>query len=140
MSARILVLEDNAYLATALSRLLKRTGYDVTHANCCAKALAMDAHFDLGVFDLELPDGGGIEVSSELIRSGNLGSVVFFTATLDGALYKRAERLAPCIQKTDGIDVLLDTIRRALATMPARAVGSGNGGRVLRWRNGRRGR
>jgi len=139
MSARILVLEDNAYLATALSRLLKRMGYDVMHANCCASALAIDAHFDLGVFDLELPDGGGIEVSSELIGSGNLGAVVFFTATLDGALYKRAERMAPCIQKTDGIDVLLDAIRCELQTAPARAVGGGNGGKVLRWR-GRRGR
>jgi DNA-binding response OmpR family regulator len=127
MSARILVLEDNAYLATALSRLLKRIGYEVIHAESCAEARAIDEHFDLGVFDLELPDGEGIEFSSELMSSGNLGAVVFFTATLDGALFKRARRMAPCIQKTDKIEALLDTIRSTLASASRRAAGASNG-------------
>src|SRR6185503_4201201 len=127
MAVRILVLEDSAYLANALSRLLKRFGYDVVQAGCCATALASSGYFDLGLFELELPDGGGLEVSSELMNAGNLGSVVFFTATLDGALFKRAERTASCIQKTDGIEVLLDTIRRTLASNPRHAAGAGNG-------------
>jgi DNA-binding response OmpR family regulator len=138
MAARILVLEDNAYLANALSRLLNRIGYDVAHAECCAAALASDGYFDLGVFDLELPDGGGIEVSSELMTSGNLGAVVFFTATLDGPLFKRAERMGPCIQKTDGIEVLLDTIRQMLASNSGHAAGGGNGAQVIPMRRGRR--
>jgi DNA-binding response OmpR family regulator len=131
MSVRILVLEDNAYLAAALTRLLKRIGYDVQHANCCATARALDAHFDLGIFDLELPDGGGIEFSSELMHAGNLGAVVFFTATLDGALFQKARSMAPCIQKTDGIEALLSTIRHTLASAPRHAAGSGNGAQVL---------
>jgi DNA-binding NarL/FixJ family response regulator len=139
MAARIRVLEDNAYLANALSRLLKRIGYDVVLAECCETALANNGHFDVGVFDLELPDGGGIEVSSELMSKGSLASVVFFTATLDGALFKRAARIAPCIQKTDGIDVLLDAIRRTLADNPRHAAGAGNGGQVLPMRRGHRG-
>ncbi len=140
MDARILVLEDNAYLANALSRLLKRVGYDVAHAVSCAQALGSSGYFDLGVFDLELPDGGGIDVSTELMEAGKLGAVVFFTATLDGALFKRAERMAPCIQKTDGIEVLLDTIRQTLASSPRHAAGAENGGRVIPMRGGRRGR
>jgi DNA-binding NtrC family response regulator len=139
MAARILVLEDNAHLANALSRLLKRVGYDVVQAECCAAALASSGYFDLGVFDLELPDGGGIDVSSELMSIGNLGAVVFFTATLDGALFKRAERTAPCIQKTDGIEVLLDAIRRTLSDNSRHAAGGGNG-KVMPMRGGRRGR
>ena len=125
MSTRILVLEDNAYLAAALGRLLKRIGYDVRHVNCCAAARALDERFDLGVFDLELPDGGGIEISSELMSTGTLGAVVFFTATLDGELFQKARSLAPCIQKTDGIEALLQTIRCMLATEERQASGKG---------------
>jgi DNA-binding response OmpR family regulator len=115
MPVRILLVEDNAYLAPPLIRLLKRAGYEVTHVDCCAKARAVDGHFDLGVLDLELPDGGGIELSEELVRARHLGAVLFFTGTLDGALLRQAERLAPCVRKTDGTEALLAAIRGALA-------------------------
>jgi len=115
MPVRILLVEDNAYLAPPLVRLLKRAGYEVTHVDCCAKARAADGPFDLGVLDLELPDGGGVELSEELVRSRHLEAVVFFTGTLDGALLLRAERVARCIRKTDGTEALLAAIRGALA-------------------------
>jgi DNA-binding response OmpR family regulator len=121
---RILVLEDNLYLAPPLVRLLKRSGYDVTHADTCAKARAIDTRFDLGVFDLDLPDGTGIEVSSELLRDGLLGAVVFYTGTLNDALLLRAQKFAACVRKTDGMNALLEAIRNTLAIESRRAAGS----------------
>lgn len=125
---RILLLEDNPFLAPPLVRLLHRHGYDITHVDSCGKARAVRERFDLGVFDIELPDGFGTDLSNDLLGSGTIGGVVFYTATLDGALFLHAQRIGACVRKVDGLDVLLDAIRISLGAPCRRVAGSGKNG------------
>lgn len=111
-------------LAAPLVRLLTRSGYDVEHADSCANARGVSGTFDLGVFDVELSDGLGIDLGSELLSSGTISGVVFFTGTVDDALLLRAWQVGPCVRKGEGVEPLLDVIRVALANRPRRAAGS----------------
>jgi signal transduction histidine kinase len=65
---RVLLVEDHADTAKALSRLLKNSGYPVTTAATVADALQLaDAHpFDLVVSDIGLPDATGYDLMRTL--------------------------------------------------------------------------
>jgi CheY-like chemotaxis protein len=65
---RILLVEDHADTAAAMSRLLKRGGYGVQIARTVAAAreCTRDTSFDLLICDIGLPDGSGLELMSEL--------------------------------------------------------------------------
>ncbi len=61
---RLLLVEDHADTARTLTRLLRAAGCLVTGASSVADALAIaeQAHFDVVVSDLGLPDGSGCEL------------------------------------------------------------------------------
>ena len=65
---RVLLVEDHADTARALTRLLQRSGYPVTTANNVADALRLaDAEpFDVVVSDLGLPDATGYDLMRQL--------------------------------------------------------------------------
>ncbi len=68
---RILLVEDNLDTLRILSRLLERWGYEVWGADTVAGALetASREPFDLLISDIGLPDGSGLEVMREVLRS-----------------------------------------------------------------------
>ncbi len=89
---RILLVDDEAELTDALSRLLKREGYDVNVANDGEAALLAVQRqvdqgqlYDLLILDWMLPKLSGIEVCQELRSQSQLTPVLFLTAkdTLD---------------------------------------------------------
>jgi PAS domain S-box-containing protein len=69
---RILLVEDHADTAAILSRLLRRMGHDVMHAESIAGALEIAdretalGRIDLLISDLGLPDGSGQDLMREL--------------------------------------------------------------------------
>lgn len=65
---RILLVEDNADTATALVRLLKSLGHDVTiaHSGSEAYVLAVENQYDLLLSDIGLPDFSGWELIRRL--------------------------------------------------------------------------
>jgi len=65
---RILLVEDHADTATALSNLLSRRGHQVEQARDVRSALelARRDRFDLVISDVGLPDGTGAQLMSEL--------------------------------------------------------------------------
>ena len=126
MAHTLLVVEDNVLLAQPLVRLLVRFGYVAEYVTSCKTARQLDKSFDVGVLDLELADGSGLDLSSELLERGMVGAVVFFSGTMDEALIHRAERIAPCVQKADGIAGLVQALQNVLGAEPQRAVGSGS--------------
>ena len=65
-SARILAVDDNPAALYATSRVLRAAGYDVLEAATGAAALALAAHADLVVLDVNLPDIDGFEVCRRL--------------------------------------------------------------------------
>jgi CheY-like chemotaxis protein len=70
---RILVVEDEAKVARALRDGLGAEGYDVVLAAAGEDGLSLagSGGFDLVVLDLMLPGRDGIEILSELRRSGD---------------------------------------------------------------------
>ncbi len=68
MVKRILLVEDNADTAFALSRLLRRSGYEVRVESTAAAArkAADEESFDIVVLDLGLPDGSGLDLFRDL--------------------------------------------------------------------------
>ena len=76
----ILLVEDHADTASALTDLLRDRGYQVSTAGSIAQALALAASeegtpIDLVVSDLGLPDGSGLDLMRELSSRHGLSGV-----------------------------------------------------------------
>ena len=69
MSGRLLLVEDDALLASSLSRALAANGYTVAVSHTVAEALAAvdESVPDLVLLDLGLPDGDGDEVCEHMV-------------------------------------------------------------------------
>jgi DNA-binding response OmpR family regulator len=78
---RLLLVEDDPRLGPLLKRLLSTSGYIVTLAPSAASARAVTAQdFELAIVDWMLPDGDGLEVSTELRRANFEGPLLMLTA------------------------------------------------------------
>lgn len=79
---RILVVDDEQFLADLVASALRYAGFVSATAGSCAEAEAAVArdHPDLVVLDVMLPDGSGIELCQRLRHSGWIAPVIFLTA------------------------------------------------------------
>jgi DNA-binding response OmpR family regulator len=124
MNATVLAVEDNAIVARPLARFLAHSGYDVRHVDSCASARALQEVFDVGVFDIELADGSGIDLCVELRARGRIRGAIFYTGIVDAALLERAAQVAVVIRKTQSAEAL----RRAICAALAQSVDNDTGG------------
>ncbi len=78
---RILIVDDDKDLSFIISEMLESYGYSVTCAQSCEKAfeLLSSEKFALILLDINLPDGTGFEVCSELRRVSTV-PVIFASA------------------------------------------------------------
>lgn len=79
---RILLVEDDRVIATAVREQAEGEGHSVDHAarlDTAEDALAT-AHFDLILLDLMLPDGRGLPFLRRLRAKGNTTPVIIMTA------------------------------------------------------------
>src|SRR5215470_742930 len=79
---RILVVEDDAFLAEGLIKVLSRAGHSVEQATTgkSADRLLSDGAFDLVVLDVGLPDIDGFEVLRRLRARHSSTMVLVLTA------------------------------------------------------------
>jgi two-component system CheB/CheR fusion protein len=65
-SVRILLVDDHRDTLSAMSRLLLKTGHEVTTASTLSAAIALckSLTFDLLICDIQLPDGDGHELAA----------------------------------------------------------------------------
>ncbi|WP_433336572.1 response regulator transcription factor [Spirillospora sp. CA-294931] len=79
---RILVVDDEPYLADLVATALRYEGYVSQVAGTCAEAVTQVSDFrpDLIVLDVMLPDGSGLDTCQRLRRAGYDAPVVFLTA------------------------------------------------------------
>jgi DNA-binding response OmpR family regulator len=79
---RVLIVEDDAGIATGLAATLKASGYavDVTSTLALASAALRVEPFDLVLLDLGLPDGDGLDWLRQVRRSGRVMPVLIMTA------------------------------------------------------------
>ena len=81
---KILLLEDDTALSTILIDFLEDF-YEVVHAYGVENAIELseNAHFDLYIFDINLPDGDGVSLLKELRSFSDETPTIFITAFED---------------------------------------------------------
>ena len=81
-SATILLVDDDETLSRVLRRVLTQQGYTVVEAGNVAQAIqaTREAPPQLGLLDLRLPDGDGVELAKRLTEEGYHFPVILMTA------------------------------------------------------------
>lgn len=118
-TARLLIVDDESTLRTALFRVLEKRNLHVITANKVEEAKQLggaDAQLDLALVDLNLPDGDGIELMT-WIKSQHPGcQVIILTghATIESAV--RATQLGAFhfMTKPFSMDELVNVVEKAL--------------------------
>ena len=78
---KILLVEDDSALRSALEELLSREGYDVAKSSNVQTAKAsMSADIDLVMLDVGLPDGDGVSLCKQWRSEGLQMPILFLTA------------------------------------------------------------
>ncbi|MFP4149824.1 MAG: response regulator transcription factor, partial [Nitriliruptoraceae bacterium] len=127
--ARVLVVDDEAQILTALARGLRRAGHDVVVARTAADGLAAAAagQPEVILLDLRLPDGDGIEVVRQ-IRAFSQVPIVL----LSGAATERTRVEALDAGADDFVDkpFSMEELRARVGAALRRsaAASDGNGG------------
>jgi DNA-binding response OmpR family regulator len=124
MGKRLLLVEDELTLARSVARLLRRHGYDVYLTASCDEARRVSGSFSLGIFDIDLPDGDGVDLAKELSNLGVVRRVVFFSGTAEATQQAGARKVGPLVEKSRGFSDLLAVIELALATQHAKVAGA----------------
>ena len=90
---RVLLVEDEAEMASWLVRAFKQTGFVPDHAPdaVTAEALLAGNDYDAVVLDLRLPDKHGLALLSDIRKAGNRTPVLVLTA--QGSLQDRVKGL-----------------------------------------------
>ncbi|MEO8198999.1 MAG: response regulator [Gemmatimonadota bacterium] len=116
----VLVVDDEAFIRSALRKILERGGMTVIEAASATEALGLLAATvgpDAVVSDVLMPGMGGLAFYDEMIKQspGLNGRVVFLTgAARDPAIHGPIEqRGVPLISKIDDLMLVLDAVRLA---------------------------
>ena len=118
MKEQILLVEDDAMIASGLIYALEQEEYLVTHCSSVEsvkKTIATEENFDLAILDMQLPDGNGFDVR-ELLKSTDT-AIIFLTVVDDeGNIVRAFEGGADdYIIKPFRLQELLLRIKRTLA-------------------------
>lgn len=124
----LLLVEDDVLLARALCRTLALRAFRARHVARCATAAALSGPYPIGIFDVELPDGDGIDLARLLVLRRVVDRVVFYTACAQQARLARARRLGPVFEKSGDPTPLLEL----LAWRPERAEAQSRSGALPR--------
>lgn len=106
----LLLVEDDLLLARALQRALMARGIQARHVARCATASALRGPFRVGVFDLDLPDGDGVELAERLVLAGIVHHVVFYTACAHPTRLARASAIGAVFAKSKQLGSLMDLL------------------------------
>ena len=124
-SASVLIIEDEAALATALARVCQRLGWHAelrASGNAGLRALA-SGNFDLAILDIGLPDVSGLEVLEKARARAPQLPVVIITAhgKLENAVAARKLGAAAYLVKPLDLREIERTLTQILATASAPA-------------------
>lgn len=122
--ARVSVVDDDASIRRALTRLLSAAGYDVAtfaSAEAFLAAMVNDAP-DCAIVDVRLPGISGLELQERLAAAGQSIPIVFITAHVDGRVREEAHRsnAADFLYKPFDDRTLLGAVQRAVQSANCR--------------------
>jgi CheY-like chemotaxis protein len=85
MGKRILYVEDHADALEAMSRLLEMAGFTVARALSAGEAMkaAQADRFDLLICDLNLPDGSGADVATQICAQQQIPAIAITGTSID---------------------------------------------------------
>jgi CheY-like chemotaxis protein len=109
----LLLVEDNGAVGRAIAKSLRARGHAVTLVHGCADARTSSGYFDVGIFDISLPDGDGIQLCEQLLAEHRIGGALFCSGSIDDLLLERAQETAPVISKEASFWELCDAIQAA---------------------------
>ncbi len=118
---RLLLVEDHASFRQTLALVFdQRPDFEVVaQAGSLAEArrVMRGREADMGVIDLALPDGEGIELIEELCEANPEFAALVLTASLDRAEHARAIEAgaAGVLHKSADVDEIMDATRRLAA-------------------------
>lgn len=116
MPNKILLVEDDAIIASGLVYALEQEGYAVVHGKNVGEAanIVLNDKFDLALLDMQLPDGTGFHVREKL--KGTQTAVIFLTVVDDeGNIIRAFENGADdYITKPFRLRELLARVKRTL--------------------------
>jgi DNA-binding NtrC family response regulator len=119
MTARILVVDDEANIRALIDEILSEEGYEVTTAADAkeARGARKRQEFDLILLDIWMPDTDGISLLREWSEGGATGTVVMMSGhgTVDTAVEATRLGAIDFIEKPVSLAKLLRTVERALA-------------------------
>ncbi len=122
MPRRILLIEDDREISSTLSSVLDGAGYHVITASngIDGQRLIEAEQPDLVITDMMMPRLGGFPVLEFLKTLANPPRVIMITANEGGRHKAYAEMLGVVdyLRKPFAMDVLLDSVRRALEDLP----------------------
>jgi signal transduction histidine kinase/sugar lactone lactonase YvrE len=114
---RILLVEDDATVASVIIGLLGARGHQVVHAEHALAALreVSEAPFDVMLLDLDLPGLGGIELAGHLHNQGYDMPMIAVTARTDPGIEQqvRAAGMQGFLRKPVTGELLVEVIARA---------------------------
>ncbi len=120
-SIRILVVDDHGVVRSGVVGFLGgEAGLEVVaEAETCAQAVdaAREHQPDIAVVDVQLPDGSGVELCTDLSRVSPATGVVLFTSFAEPDLLQRALEAGArgYVLKRMDLSVLVKAVRRAAA-------------------------
>jgi len=118
-TTRVLILDDESTLRTALFRLLDRKGHNVVTAHKIEEAkgfCAPDKKFDLAIVDMNLPDGDGLEFMNYLKNIYPDIQVIILTgfASIDSAIKATQQGAFHFLTKPFNVEELISLVDKAL--------------------------
>lgn len=125
MPSRVLIIDDDVSIATALAVRLRAMAYEVSHAPGGLRGIEMVAEVrpDVILLDIRMPDIDGIEVCRRLKSEPDLAAipVIFVSANLQDEARSKSEAAggAAHIGKPFESSEVLETIERVLADASA---------------------
>ena len=105
-TASVLVVDDNVLLASVMRRRLSSQGLRVVTVGSVVEAHRIFESFRVGIFDIELGDGCGVDLAEYLSDWGIVSHVVFFTGGAAATSLARAHRLGEVFMKSADVTPL----------------------------------
>jgi len=121
---RVLLVEDDPELARTVERSLAHYGHRTVVAGSVAATRALAESFDCGILDIDLPDGSGVRLAETLLDRGQIGAVVFFSASSDSEVVAEAREIGLFVAKTAGVRELERALAEAVSVAARQVAGS----------------
>lgn len=111
----ILCVDDEIVSTRLRGEVLEEHGYLVTLYHCPLAVLGLDlSKFDLAIFDFQMPGLNGRELLLRMRALGARFPIVLLTGCVDALSYEERGLFARCIDKSEHIQSLLNTIAEFL--------------------------